>query len=166
MRTFPRRIKGTSHNFSSIPHCFWMTEFSKKGMESWSFLEHSEENSLRTQGEGRSRGDLWEFGRQCGHFLLRVISWWSGGERGGSPLGWGLIRFYHSHERCQLSRGLAGAVRPGAGYQQRLREEGGLHPGTEQEAETLERERAEVRITVLFFKKKKKKFCCWSIVDL
>ena len=82
-------------------------------MESWSFLEHSEENSLRTEGEGRSRGDLWEFGRQCGHFLLRVISWQSGGERGGSPLGWGLIRFCHSHERCQLSRGLAGEVRPG-----------------------------------------------------
>lgn len=122
-------------------------------MESWSFLEHSEENSLRTKGEERSRGDLWEFGRQRGHFLLKVISWWSGGERRGSPLGCGLIRLYHSHERCQLSRGLAGAERPGAGYLQRLREEGVSNPGTRQEAETIKRERAQIRITVLFFKK-------------
>ena len=30
---------------------------------------------------------------------------------------------------------------------------GGLHLGTEQEAETVKKERAEIRITVLFFKK-------------
>lgn len=123
-------------------------------MESWSFLEHSEENSLRTKGEERARGDLWEFGRQCGHFLLKVISWWSGGERRGSPMGSGLW----PDKALPQSRKMPAF--PPAGWSgeaqgwifAEAQRGGGLHLGTEQEAETAKKERAEIRITVLFFK--------------